>query len=153
MSLITKGFCIHGTMSPTSVIIQCVACSQTIPCNAAQCPHCLVKYCSECLIRHQNYDVKNEFIDMIKRIDEILTRFLHHAHNQTDWTDHLTSDRKRLEIYIELIENHRKNSPMAFLPNHQWVDHVNCLIRKTRFSITENCCPLMYPFVNSSIQL
>ncbi len=141
-------------MSISTEIVECVCvcCSQTITTNAGQCSHCLIQFCYQCLVKHHHNDVKNEFMNMIKQIDEILARFLYHAHNQTEWTDHLTADRKRLEIYIEIIDAYHKNLPIIILPNFQWVNHVNNLISKYYFSINENCCKLMYPSLNSSIK-
>ncbi len=91
-------------------------------------------------------------MEMIKQIDEILVRFLYHAHNQTEWTNHLTDDRKRLDIYIQLIENSYTQLPILILPNFQWVNHVRNLISKNSFAIDENCCQLMYPSLKSSMK-
>jgi hypothetical protein len=139
-------------MPPLSEAIQCAYCSQSITTNVYQCSHCLMTSCYQCLIKHHHHDVKNEFMDMIKQIDEILARFLHHAHNQTEWTDHLTEDRKRLEIFIEIIADYYPYLPIPTLPDFQWVNHVKFLIRKNSYEINENCCKLMYPSLNSSFK-
>ncbi len=134
-------------MPSINEIIECMCCSQSITTDAYQCSHCLLTFCYQCLIKHHHNDVKNEFMDMIKQIDEILAQFLYHAHNQTEWTNHLTDDRRRLEIYIGIIETYQKNLPITILPNFQWVNHVKNLICKYSFAINENCFKLMYPSI------
>lgn len=138
-------------MSPTNEMIECMTCTQLISSNSGQCSHCLLRYCPQCLLRHHYYDVKNEFLEMIEKINTILTKFLYCAHNQTEWTEHLTADQKRLQIYIDLIESADKNFPMTILPHFQWVKHVRSLISKNSFAINENCTSLMYPSVKNSV--
>lgn len=87
-------------------------------------------------------EVKQEFEEMIGKIDEILKRFLHHAHNQTEWTEHLTKDRRKLEFYVKYIENSLKSYPIYSLPKFQWVYHVQRLICKTTYAIEEDCFKL-----------
>ncbi len=139
-------------MSVSNGIIECEPCSRLTASDSYQCPHCLVSFCRQCLIQHQHNAVKWEFIDLTKQIDEILQRFLYHAHNQTEWTDHLTKDRNRLQEYIQFIENYYKGLPILALPNLQWVNHVKNLISKHFFDIHQDCCKLMYPYSNSFIK-
>jgi hypothetical protein len=96
--------------------------------------------------------VKNEFIELIRQIDMILDKYLYHAHSESEWTNHLTEDQARLEVYVRHIENSYTQYPIVTLPNYQWVNHVRCLIFKSNFSVYENCCMLMYPSVSPSIQ-
>ena len=129
--------------------IECGYCSESIPTNSYQCSHCSIQFCHQCVVQHYTH-IKNEFMEMINRINGILARFLHHAHSQTEWTNHLTEDRKRLEIFVRLIETFDTRTVAVILPKSQWVNHVNNLIDKYSFAINENCCPLMYPCLNSS---
>jgi len=139
-------------MPASNEIIQCVPYCQLTSSNSHQCPHCLVSFCDQCWIQHQHNVVKFEFIDLTKQIDKILERFLYHAHNQTEWTNHLTKDRDRLQNYIQLIENFYKDRPMFSLPSSQWINHVKNLISKHFFDIHQDCCTLMYSYSNSFIK-
>ena len=134
-------------MPPLNDIFNCETCSKTN--GSHQCTHCLSRYCYQCLIKHHHNDIKQEFTDLIKRIDQILDRFLHHAHNQTEWTDHLTNDRRHLEIFIRYIDTSFKQYPISSLPTFQWIYHVQRLISKTFYAIDESCCKFMYPFRDS----
>ncbi len=138
-------------MSLSKEIIECARCSQYLTSQSYECSHCLIPFCYQCLIKHHHHDVKNEFREFIDQIDEILAKFLNYAHSQTEWTNHLTEDRNRLEIYIRHIEASYTQYPILTLPNFQWVNHLRNLICKYHFSIFEDCCMLMYPSLNSSI--
>jgi hypothetical protein len=139
-------------MSLSKQVIECGRCSHFLTSQSYQCSHCLIPFCYSCLIKHHHNDVKNEFIEFIYQIDEILKKFLNHAHSQTEWTSHLTEDRNRLEIYIRHIETSYTQYPILTLPNYQWMNHIRSLICKSYFSIYEDCCMLMYPPVHHSIQ-
>ncbi|CAF3044114.1 unnamed protein product [Rotaria socialis] len=119
------------------------------PSKAYQCCHCLTFYCYHCLTKHHHIDVKLEFMDLIKRIDEILAKFLHHAHNQTEWTDHLSEDRKLLQTYIEFIDTYYTHFAVPVLPDSQWVYHVKDLIDNRKYAIYEVCGKLLYPTVKN----
>lgn len=147
---ILNPFTTQITMSSSNEIRKCELCTLLTSTNSYQCPHCLALFCSECLIKHHHYTVKYEFIDMVNQIDEILKRFLHHAHNQTEWTDHLTKDREQLQNYIRYIEKYYKHLPIIALPSSQWVAHVKSLISKSSFAIYEDCFKLLYSYSTSS---
>ena len=135
-------------------INECMVCkSQLTTSNSYRCSHCLVLHCRQCLIRHQHNDIKFKCLDMINEIDKILTRFLYHAHNQTEWTDHLTEDRNRLEIIIRYIENSPTDRSIYGLPSLRWMKHVDNLIYKMSFAIHDRCDTLLYSNSTSSIQL
>jgi hypothetical protein len=134
-------------MSVSNELTTCEHYSEIPSTNSYQCCHCLKSFCLQCLIKHHHHDVKYEFIYMKNRIDEILSKFLHHAHGQTEWTNHLTEDRNRLNTFIQHIETYYIHLPIITLPSYQWVDHVNSLISKSSFAIDEKCCTLMFPFL------
>ena len=139
-------------MSESKEVTECWRCSQSSTSQCHQCYHCLLPFCYSCIIKHHHYDVKNEFTEFIHQIDGILEKFLHHAHSETEWTNHLTEDRNRLELYIQHIENSYSQYPIVTLPNYQWINHVRSLIFKYHFSIYEDCLKLIYPSLNTSIQ-
>ena len=87
-------------MSSSNLSVKCNCGAEFTSINPDQCYHGLKLFCRQCLIRHHHNDVKGEFMNMIKRIDEILAQFLHHAHNQTEWTEHLIEDHSSLTPYI-----------------------------------------------------
>lgn len=139
-------------MPSSNEIVECIRCSRLIASQSPECSHCLMPFCYQCLIKHHHVDVRNEFIEMTHRIDKILAQFLHHAHNQTEWTCHLADDRNRLENYIRYMDNSYKQYPILTLPNYLWISHVHCLICKSVYSISEDCCKLMYPPSDFSIR-
>lgn len=139
-------------MTLGSDTVECVVCTQLITNQSYECSHCLMPFCYQCLAQHHQTNVKHEFITMLHRIDEIQAKFLHHAHNQTEWTNHLAIDRDRLECYIQHIENSHRQHPILHLPDYRWISHVHSLIYKTSFAIYEDCLKLMYPSVNLSMQ-
>ncbi|CAF1437081.1 unnamed protein product [Adineta steineri] len=141
-------------MPSPNEINECMVCkSQLSTSDSYRCSHCLVFYCRQCLIRHQHNDIKVKCMDMANEIDKILTRFLNHAHSQTEWTGHLTGDRNQLEIIIRYIENAHKDYPIIGLPSLQWMNHVDSLIFKMSFAIHEKCSTLLYSNLTPFIQL
>jgi hypothetical protein len=122
-----------------SLLNECGACSKSTSVHPYQCSHCCLLFCYQCLIKHHHTGVKDQLVDMVDQIDKILARFLHHAHNQTEWTDHLTDDRRRLKCDINYIERCPKYQPILSLPNFFWLNHVNSLIRNDSFAIREKC--------------
>lgn len=131
-------------MTLANEIVECIICTQIITHRSYECSHCLMPFCYQCLANHHHTHVKNEFTEMLHRIDAIHAQFLHHAHNQTEWTGHLTEDRNRLEMYIQLITNSYTQYPILTLPNYRWISHVHSLISKCGFAIYEDCLKLMY---------
>jgi hypothetical protein len=145
---ISTGFITPHPMSSPNVLTTCERCSEIPSTNPYECAHCLKSFCMQCLVKHHHHDVKYEFIDMINRIDAILLKFLNHAHGQTEWTQHLTEDRQRLNTFIQHIESYYKQLPIITLPSYKWVNHVNNLIWKNSSAIfDQNCCTLMYPLL------
>ena len=139
-------------MTLGSETVECMVCTQLITKQSYECSHCLMPFCYQCLAQHHHTNVKHEFMEMLHRIDEIQGKFLHHAHSQTEWMDHLAMDRNRLEFYIQHIENSYRQHPILHLPDYRWISHVHSLICKSSFAIYEDCVKLMYPSLNSSMQ-
>ena len=118
--------------------IECSRCQNRS--NAThKCVHCIRNYCFSCLSAHHHYEVKHEIMNNIQLIDGILQSFLHHAHNQIEWTTHLAKDRSRLNEYLQVIKKSPESQPMILTPSHEWLKHVNQLILKRRYHIFANC--------------
>lgn len=132
-------------MASSNQSIKCKCSTELQSTKLNKCVHCSTPFCYSCLLIHHHNEIKYEFMNMIEQIDKILAKFLHHAHNQTEWTDHLEKDRQELQEFIQFIDYSHKNLSIRGLPDEKWVTHVQLLIYNNRSAIFENCHKLMYP--------
>ena len=136
-------------MSTINELNQCTFCSQLKATASQQCVHCLSFYCTQCLIKHHHYAVKEEFLDLIKQMDAILGQYLFHAHSDTQWTNHLTQDRQRLKDYVKFVEGYLPNQPIVALPSSEWMNHVKSLLCKQTYVVYEDCSKIFFSYVNN----
>ncbi|CAF0951348.1 unnamed protein product [Adineta steineri] len=117
----------------------CCTCFTTTSKYLLDCDHCQSSFCYECLLEHHHIDIYDRLLKQIQDINTIVARFIDHAHNQTEWVEHLTQDRLDLQIFVRDINQTPSNFKVIDLPTEFWLAHIDDLIKKDGFAIDYDC--------------
>ncbi|CAF1491343.1 unnamed protein product [Didymodactylos carnosus] len=98
--------------------------------NGTECKHCLTLFCPKCYLKHVD-EIKEQMIEYIKKIKEIIMRYDNNAHAQQKWMKHLSQDLNNLTCYI--------NCSSQRLPTVQWLRHIKDLTDGFDFDIDVLC--------------
>jgi hypothetical protein len=132
-------------MNAFKILSGCSVCLTATAKCPLDCSHCQLPFCHDCLLKHQRSDLRARLLKQIQQIDTIIARFVGHAHNQTEWVDHLAQDRNDLQTFVHCIERTPSDLAVLYLPTDQWLSHVDDLIDKYRFAVDEKCTWLLRP--------